>query len=234
MKNLTQFVFVSLLLVSCSKLKLDSSRFKPHAPARKVEVVKIIWTKDHEAKYESGNMPIGQASPTIADGKIFAGSLRQEFYQYRLDNGFLERKWKVEGIVTGQPIVFNGQVVIATLEGRAYCFDLKNGKTVWERDIGAPFESMPAFHQGRLFFHMRNHAVISIDASTGKMIWSYKRSVPYLTTYQRVSHPVFLKTHSLSVLLMDTFFAFVWKMEWWSGKEKFLRDKSLSMWIQLL
>jgi len=60
-------------------------------------------------------------------------------------------------------------------------------------DLDAAVESQPVIYRGRMFVHARNHKLFCLDVETGKILWAYKRSVPFLTTLQRVSRPLLYK-----------------------------------------
>jgi outer membrane protein assembly factor BamB len=74
------------------------------------------------------------------------------------------------------------------MQGRIFARDYVTGKLIYSADVGASVESDPTLVGGRIFFHLRDHRILAMDAMSGKIFWSYKRSVPYLTTLQRVSH----------------------------------------------
>jgi outer membrane protein assembly factor BamB len=184
MKRLLSLILL-LSLVSCAQLKSLNKYLDPPQKADRTFVAR--WIKNLDPVYDAGNLPIGTSSPLIYEDLLFMGNLKGEMIAYSLDNG--REIWKVN---EKQPInakagIFNDLVIYGTKEGRLFARNYFDGKLVYAIDLNAPIESAPVFQAGRMFIHLRDHRIVSLDAATGKVFWSYKRSVPYPTTLQRVS-----------------------------------------------
>lgn len=159
-------------------------------PSVKHKGWKVIWSKNLDPEYESGNLPIALNSPNIHKGILYAGHAKGTMTAYDVENG--REIWKVKdnGYYHGQPSFFNDQVIYGTVEGRVYSRHYLTGEIKYSIDLDTTIESPGVLHKGRLIFHARNHKIFTLDAETGKIMWAYKRSVPYLTTLQRVSTPL--------------------------------------------
>lgn len=179
------FISFLIFLSSCAQLDKVSKYLDP--PDREDRTFVARWIKSLDPIYNAGNLPIGTSSPLIYEDILFMGNLRGEMVAYSLSNG--RPIWTIN---ENQPInapaaIFNDLIVYGTKEGRLFARNYYDGKLVYAIDLNTPIESAPVFHAGRMFIHLRDHRIVSLDAATGKVFWSYKRSVPYPTTLQRVS-----------------------------------------------
>jgi outer membrane protein assembly factor BamB len=175
---------ISLYLVSCSTLEM----IKPEL--EKKGQFNPIWIKNHDPDYQTGNLPIALNSPLLYEGILFVGHNKGQMKAFELGNG--RKIWSADdkGFYHSTPIIYKDQLIYGTTEGRLYSRHYVSGKPKYSVDLGAAIESEPVAFRGRLFVHTRNHKIFALDAETGKILWAYKRSVPFLTTVQRVSRPM--------------------------------------------
>ena len=177
--------FVLIFLVSCSYLNVKQIPFK--APERKQTVFNLKWVKNLDPYYKSGNLPIGTSSPFIFEDIVYMGSLAGEMTAYDLKDGSIIWQVKDNGPIQSQVNKSGDIIYYGSQFGRLYARHYLTGKLIYSIDLASPIESQPDFYKGRLVLHLRNHSVIVLDASTGKIFWRYQRSIPYVTTLQRVS-----------------------------------------------
>jgi outer membrane protein assembly factor BamB len=186
--NLKLGFIVSIILnfTSCSTLKsVGVEGVKEKAPA-----FRSLWAKNDDPDYDTGNLPIALHSPLIHEGILFAGSGKGIMRAFELESGRILWKATDNGQYHAAPIVYGDLLVYGTVQGRIYARQKLTGKMVYEVDVDTAIESEPQISRGRLFIHTRNHKIFSLDAKTGKILWAYKRSVPFLTSLQRVSRPI--------------------------------------------
>ena len=178
---------VLLVLTGCAGLK-------PQAPKKEKNFFNNIWSKNLDAAYVSGNLPIGLGAPRIFNDIVYMGSVNGVMSAYDVESGRL--LWAMnEKTPLGGPVeFFNEHVAYGGLNGRFFVRHYLSGKLKYAIDLAAPIESAPVFHGGRLFIYLRGHQIVQLDAETGKMIWVYKRAVPVTTTLQRTTRPLILGT----------------------------------------
>ncbi len=166
--------------------------FKPQAPERENNFFKVAWSKNLDAPYESGNLPIGFGAPRVFNDIVFMGSVNGEMSAYDIETG--RTLWKTdEKTPLGGPVeLFNEHVAYGGLNGRFFVRHYLSGKLKYAIDLAAPIESAPVFHNGHLFVYLRGHQIVHLDAETGKIIWVYKRAVPVTTTLQRTTRPLII------------------------------------------
>ncbi len=150
---------------------------------------KVLWAKNLDPKYETGNLPVSLNSPAVHDGIIYLGSLKGDITAYSIDNGKEIWSFNEKRPLFGRPALFKDQVIYGGNDGRLFSRHYMTGKLKYAVDLGAAIESDPIFYRGRILLHLRNHKLISLDALTGKILWAYRRSVPFTTTVQGVSRP---------------------------------------------
>ena len=183
MIKINLYLLSLFFLLSCASTKKYFEVEKSH------KNWKVVWSKNLDPVYESGNLPIALNSPNIYRGLLFAGHNTGKMIAYDLETG--REIWisKDNGPYHGQPSFYKDQVIYGTTEGRVYSRHYLTGELKFSIDLDTTIESPGVLHKGRLIFHARNHKIFTLDAETGKILWAYKRSVPYLTTLQRVSTP---------------------------------------------
>jgi outer membrane protein assembly factor BamB len=116
------------------------------------------------------------------------GDLRGMMSAYDIETGKVIWQVNEKLPIQSQVNKKGNHIYYGTKTGRLFSRHYLTGKLNFAVDLGSPIESQPVFSMGRVVIHLRNHSIVSLDASTGKMFWKYKRSIPYSTTLQRVSH----------------------------------------------
>ncbi|MBJ00222.1 MAG: hypothetical protein CME67_03240 [Halobacteriovoraceae bacterium] len=176
------------LIVGCSSLKKSVDSVE--APKKEQKHFTVAWAKNLDPNYSSGNLPIGVGSPLVYEDLVFMGSLDGVMRSYKLDSGRLLWEADEKQAINAQPALFEDLVIYGSIEGRVFARNYITGELEYSIDLGSPVESAPVVSGGRMFFHLRDHRLVALDAATGKVFWSYKRSVPFTTTLQRVSRPL--------------------------------------------
>ncbi|MBT3234511.1 MAG: PQQ-binding-like beta-propeller repeat protein [Bdellovibrionales bacterium] len=170
-----------LTMLSCAQLS--------GVPAP-TEIFKVAWTKNIDPAYNSGNLPVNLSSPLIAKGLLFLGTPDKKMIAYSLDSGRVVWSKKDNGSYHAAPILHQQALIYGTTEGRVYSRHYLTGKLNYSVDLGESIDSSGVAAGGMLLFQLRNHKLVSLDIVTGKIFWAYKRSVPFLTTLQRVAKPL--------------------------------------------
>lgn len=177
-------IFFTTLLSSCSTVKKHVHAVRPEE-----KVFNLMWTRNYDPIYETGNLPIALQSPYMHEGILYIGNNSGYMTAHEGQNGRSIWTSYEKGQFHGVPVVHKESVIYGTTEGRIFSRHYLTGKLNYEVEVGASIESKGTVYKGRIFFQLRNHAIICLDVETGKILWTYKRSVPYLTTVQRVSTP---------------------------------------------
>ncbi|GAB4018225.1 MAG: hypothetical protein Fur0010_19300 [Bdellovibrio sp.] len=151
---------------------------------------RVIWSRNFDPKYDTGNLPIALNWPLAYEGLIFIGDNRGIMRAFDVKNG--RQLWQADDKSSyhAAPIVHNEQLLYGDQEGRFYSRHYLTGELQYVIDLGASIESEAVVSSGRLFVHTRNHKIFALDVKTGKILWAYKRSIANLTTTQRASKPL--------------------------------------------
>lgn len=186
-----------LLSMSCSQLKkvqdkVSNIDYKSYVDkrVRPTNYLNMAWAKNFDPQYNSGNRPIGFASPTISDDVVYMGTLSGDINAFNSENGQLI--WTRN---EGQPLnakvsLFKDNIIYGSMYGRLFSRNSITAKINYSIDLGAPVESAPLVSDGKLYVHLRDHKIVALDAETGKVFWTYQRSIPFKITLQRVSRPI--------------------------------------------
>ena len=191
MNSLMKIIPLVFLLVSCTVLTSKNYGDGPVVTGVREhqKAFKVIWSKNNDPEYETGNLPIALNSPFVYAGILFAGHNNGFMIAYELENGREIWRKPDKGGYHSSPIIYKDYLLYGTNQGRLYARHYLTGRLKYEIDLGASVESKIVVNKGRAFVHLRNNRLVSLDVETGKILWAYKRSIPYLTTLQRVSKP---------------------------------------------
>ena len=174
------------ILTSCTNLSLPPIQgVRPPVP-----LFSLIWTKNTDPVYTTGNLPIALNSPLIKAGIVYAGDGNGFMRAWRAEDGKAIWKAKDEGTYHSKAVAFEEDIIYGNSNGRIFSRHRFNGKLSYSIDLNAGIEGVPTLYKGRVFFHLRNHTIVCLDAKTGKVLWNYRRSVSLLTTTQGVSSPI--------------------------------------------
>jgi outer membrane protein assembly factor BamB len=187
---------LSLLIIlstfaSCAQVNKLTNKLNLKKRPKKVEkIFTMKWAKNLDPIHLTGNLPLGHGTPLINDDTLYFADKLGFMKAYDLNNGRVRWQKNENKSLSGKSGIYKGHLYYSSFNGRLYCRNIRTGELSFAVDLKSPIESEPVFYAGRLFYHLRDHQVVAIDASSGKLLWSYKRSIPYSTTLQRVSVPL--------------------------------------------
>lgn len=181
-----------LSLWSCAKLDLKE-KLRPTGDVRAEDPFFGLWARNLDPEYSSGNLPIALQAPYFYEGLLFIGSNNGRMNAYDASNGRPVWQSSDGGEFHASPIAFKDQLIYGNSAGRIFSRNLYTGELKYSVDLDSSIESQALVSDGRLIFHTRGHKIFTLDVETGKILWAYRRSVPYLTTVQRVSRPLIHK-----------------------------------------
>jgi outer membrane protein assembly factor BamB len=179
------FLILILLLASCGS-------FKPKAPEKKTEFFKVLWNKNLDPEYVSGNLPIGVGAPRVFNDIVYMGSLSGVMSAYDIESGRVLWSKEEKTSLNSAVEFFKDHVAYGGSNGRFFVRHYLTGELKYAIDLGAPIESAPHFYKDRMIIYLRGHQIVHLDAETGKILWVYKRAVPVTTTLQRTTQPLVL------------------------------------------
>lgn len=178
-----KYLFLLLLTAACGS-------FKPVAPEKKTDFFKVVWAKNLDPEYVSGNLPIGVGAPRIFNDIVYMGSIGGEMSAYDIESGRVLWSQNDKTPLGGPVEFFKDHIAYGGLNGRFFVRHYLTGKLKYAIDLGAPIESAPFFFNDRMIVYLRGHQIVHLDAETGKVLWVYKRAVPVTTTLQRTTKPL--------------------------------------------
>jgi outer membrane protein assembly factor BamB len=180
-----KYFFLLLLSVACGS-------FRPVAPEKETNFFKVLWNKNLDQSYVSGNLPIGLGATRIFNDIVYMGSLDGVMSAYDIESGRVLWSQDEKTPLGGPVEFFQDHVAYGGLSGRLFVRHYLTGELKYAIDLGSPIESAPHFFNDRMLIYLRGHQIAHLDAETGKVLWVYKRAVPVTTTLQRTTRPLVL------------------------------------------
>lgn len=171
----------------------------------------ILW------EYPVGNTVM--ASPTIAEGIIYFGSLNDfkssTFYAFDTMTG--EEKWEktLKGSVTTSPVISNEMLYFCTDDGFCYGVDKNTGHEHWvmspeERDLNASNcdkcalrFSQPIVEDTILYVGSLDRNLYALDAQTGVIKWSFKTGNSILNAPTISNGKIYLGSNDGNIYVID-------------------------------
>jgi outer membrane protein assembly factor BamB len=175
------------ILSSCATINSNIAKVGLEKPQKDTDHFRVSWIKNLDPVYNTGNLPIGTSSPFVFEDMLFMGDLNGIMTAYDVDNGKVLWSFDDGSPLQGQVNKVGENIFYGSKTGRLFSRKYVDGALNYAIDLGSPIESQPSYINGRLVVHLRNHTVVTLDAATGKVFWRYKRSIPFVTTLQRVS-----------------------------------------------
>lgn len=159
------------------------------------------------------------ASPTIAEGVIYFGSLNdfKPSIFYAADATTGEEKWKkpLAGSVTSSPIISNEMLYFCTDDGFCYGVDKNTGQELWvfspkqrglvvgSCDKCALKFSQPMFDGNILYVGGLDHNLYALDAQTGVIRWSFKTDDSILSAPTISDGKIYFGSNDGNIFVVD-------------------------------
>ncbi len=147
--------------------------------------------------YESGDY--WTASPSLANGVLYAGSGDGYVYALQPQSGRVLWKAKTGGRIRSAPAIADGTAYVGSYDGKLYAFDTKNGSLRWRFSTqGASLnsaeygydrrsiQSSPSVGDGAVYFGAKDGSLYAVEQRTGALRWRRTGNV-----YWYMSAPAF-------------------------------------------
>ena len=119
-----------------------------------------------------------QATPIVAEGKVFFGqdSAHGEFYALDKDTG--ELVWQIDdlGWVWAGAGYAKGRIFVGTVPGQVFGIRVSDGEILWTFDDagGRGFHPNPATDESKVYTGSWNGVYYAFDQETGEVVWQTK------------------------------------------------------------
>jgi len=125
----------------------------------------IIWVTENVFCY---------SCPTIAEDKVFIGTLYGDMCCYWAENGTEIWAFSTSRLVTSSPAVAYGKVYFGSKDDNVYCLNLTNGESIWRYVTDGAVQSSPAVADGKIYIGSNDHYLYCFDAFSGELLWRYE------------------------------------------------------------
>ncbi|TRO46153.1 phospholipid carrier-dependent glycosyltransferase, partial [Candidatus Bathyarchaeota archaeon] len=132
------------------------------------DAAKLLWT------YETGRGI--RSSPTVADGRVFAGCSDWNIYSLNASSGKILWHFPTGNEVRSSSAINNGFVYVGSDDGNAYCLDVSTGMLTWTSALGGSVRSSPVVVGNKIYVGSGEHDLFCLNASNGATIWKFATS----------------------------------------------------------
>ncbi|WP_342541954.1 PQQ-binding-like beta-propeller repeat protein [Paenisporosarcina sp. FSL H8-0542] len=139
-----------------------------------------------------------QASPAVADGVVYANSIRGTLYAMNAKTGEriweksvgkdqVQRSWMYYSPTVADGVLY--QAYSTGSGGAIMALDAKTGEQLWNAPLAGGWivESTPVVQDGKVFVGADGGWLISLDAATGKEIWRKKPAGGWMHSMPSIS-----------------------------------------------
>jgi len=131
----------------------------------------ILWTNSTENTIE--------ASPVVAEGKVYIGSWDKNMYCFNSGNGTLVWKYETGNKITSTPVFYEGKIYFNSGETTSHCINADNGTLIWSNHTGRSGAqrsySSPLVIDGRFYTStFPSELMYCRYANNGTLIWESK------------------------------------------------------------
>ena len=120
-------------------------------------------------RFETGNSI--WATPAVANGRVFFGSMDQKVYALDFD-GQLIWEFATGGAVTAQPLVKDGRVYIGSFSSDFFALDAETGNVIWKfPDANNWYWSRAVTNGDVLFVGTTDGNLYALDSNSGRSLW---------------------------------------------------------------
>jgi hypothetical protein len=138
----------------------------------------LIWKKALPYQKEFMGGTDMHASPTVADGMVFAASNTKEYYGINAESGNIEWTYRNEAaseFIVCSPVYKDGKLFIVD-HFAIVCLDAKNGNAVWSNYLGEELYVSPSYADGKLYVITDQRSVYVLNATNGEKLASFGTS----------------------------------------------------------
>ncbi len=145
------------------------------------------------------------SSPAVANGKIYAGSLVDEYFCcFDAESGLIIWCEPTGPVLFSTPAVADGKVYVGTYSGDVFCFDAETGGTPhWIYWVGDRVTSSPNVVYDKVYIGSEMGDIICLDAIMGFEVWSYPTGGEVISSPAVSNGKVYAGSHDQNIYCLD-------------------------------
>lgn len=114
-----------------------------------------------------------EATPAIADGRVFIGDLDGGAYALDLASGKVIWRKKFEDGFSSSPAYKDGRIIIGDYEGLVRCLDAGTGESIWDYSTDAQIDGGANFYGELVLVTSQDGGLYALDLETGELAWKF-------------------------------------------------------------
>ena len=149
-------------------------RVKPVTGAIPTSNLKPLWSFQCEDEIKG--------TPLYYEGAIYTGSIDNNLYAVKAENGEFIWKYPTDGAIVTHPAVFDGNIFIGSEDHRLHVVSARNGKINWTYFSNGRIRSSPVVAEGHVFFGSDDKVLHAVNVVTGRASWKFEAGSPIRST----------------------------------------------------
>jgi serine/threonine protein kinase len=118
------------------------------------------------------------ASPVLADGLVFIGSLDWNFYALDGRSGWSAWKYRTGAPIASTAAVWEDMVFFGSADNHVYALAANDGRVVWRYETEGQVTGSVTVYEGSVYVGSVDGALYCLDANNGSLRWRYQTDGP--------------------------------------------------------
>jgi len=114
------------------------------------------------------------ASPVLAQGLVFIGSLDWSFYALDQRSGWSAWKHRTGGAIVSTAAIAKDLVIFGSADGYVYALHAGDGRVVWRYETADQVTGSATVYEGAVYIGGVDGALYCLDVETGALRWRYQ------------------------------------------------------------
>ncbi len=119
-----------------------------------------------------------RGTPTIENGRVYAGAYDNNLYVINADNGEFIWKHATEGGIVSKPVIAEGQVIFGSEDSHLYAVSDSTGKLTWSYPAEGPIRSSPVVVGDHVFFGADDGFLYMLNLVSNRLQWRFEAGAP--------------------------------------------------------
>ena len=149
------------------RLHWRSSALPEHGAGRMMLALRSLLR--HASFSEAGYY----ATPTVAYGRVFIGSIDGVFSAFSAVTGAHRWSRNLGGAIYGSAAVWNDTIYVGSSTGSFVALDAVTGATRWARRLPGRILGSPTVTNGQVYVSTLSRETFALDAHTGEVLWQF-------------------------------------------------------------
>jgi len=118
------------------------------------------------------------ASPLLADGVVYFGSVDSHLYALEAKTGWVIWRYRLGKAIISTPVMAEHLIFTGSADGNIYCLDARSAREIWRFATENQVTGSPLIHNDSLYCGSVDGYLYCLEYRTGILRWKFKTGAP--------------------------------------------------------